>query len=1508
MPRYLIGIGASAGGLEAISSLLAALPPKLPCSYVVIQHLSPKHRSILVELLAKQTALPVKVVTDGVVPQSDTIYVTPPNHDVTYVDGALHLCEPEPDHLAKPSINRFFLTLATALRENAIGVVLSGTGSDGTSGLIAIRAAGGIAFVQDPKSAKYDGMPYTAIQSGAVDRVLQPAQIATEIAELVQVTESEPLVPPTPADDLNRLLELVLVNTGIDFSGYKESTIWRRVQRRMVQQGYGGLSDYVEHCLQQRQELGQLAREFLISVTAFFRDPDAYNELTTTLREMLRTKRGGDEVRVWVPGCATGEEAYSIAMLLLELLAEQSRVLQLQLFATDIDDEALVHARQGRYSAASLSGMSPLRLQRFFIADQKGSYLVNRQLRDVVVFARQNVVSDPPFLRLDLVSCRNLMIYLSSKLQQRVLTTLHYGLRPGGLLFLGHSESIGQPQEPLFEPIHRTARLFQRLRGGRGAAAGNIALEAQNLGAAAHRIRSRTPAQLLADAVMRELIPACVLIDDQFTVLHSAGSVADLLTFPSSGLHIDLLQVVRPELRNELRTLLFRAARDGKRVEGRPQQLLSEQGGVIRCSVYPVADYSEGRPLYLVTLVLEPSLPAAIDGEVGAHTNDPKWRHLESELAAAREQLQTVVEELETSNEELQALNEEAQAANEELQAGNEELEASNEELQATNQELMTLNQEMIAKSTELATLNMELENLHNSLDFPLILVSVDLRVQRVNRAAIQQFDLPPTTRGHQLARLSLPAALTELSDEVQQVLREEQRRLHQWDDGERHLLIRLTPTFGITGDCNGVLIALIDHSELVRAQRQLRESQEQLLAMMNHAESMVALKDVSGRYRFINRRFAEYFEVDPGRVLGSTDQQLFGEDPLVAQLRSGDLEVLMDNRSHRRREPLHWRYRKQLFETVRFPLFDENGSLYAVCTQAIDVTEQAEKERELRLAAQVFEHAGEGIAITDRHARIITVNRAFSDITGYSPDEVVGQSHKLLDSGRQSRQFYKAMWQQLQRTGIWRGEIWNRRKGGEEYPELLTISAVPDESGEVSHYIGIFNDISAFRASQDRIAYLASHDDLTGLPNRNRFTDQLRHAIARAVDHQGQIGVMFIDLDNFKVINDTLGHEAGDRLLREVAQRLQRSVREQDLVARLGGDEFTILLEDIDVGELKQIAARINDQMAASFIINGCDLFVSASIGISLYPDDGGDSKTLLKHADTAMYRVKDQGRNGYRFFTEEMRLRAHQRLTIESGLRLALTRDELSLHYQPQIDLNDDKIVGAEVLLRWHSPVLGAISPTTFIPIAEHAGLMPQIDSWVLERTLQQMQTWQQEGVALPRISINLSPQQFLRLPIAEQVAERLQHYQIAGDRFGIELTEGSLMDHNETTLARLNALKQLGIHLSIDDFGTGYSSLLYLKRYPLDTLKIDKGFIDGLGSDESDEAITSAIIAMAQSLGLNVVAEGVENEAQRDFLLGKGCYQIQGFICFRPLSAAAFRQLLDHPAEGATQPQHA
>lgn len=686
-----------------------------------------------------------------------------------------------------------------------------------------------------------------------------------------------------------------------------------------------------------------------------------------------------------------------------------------------------------------------------------------------------------------------------------------------------------------------------------------------------------------------------------------------------------------------------------------------------------------------------------------------------------------------------------------------------------------------------------------------------------------------------------------------------------------------------------------ISQIALKQRSNELQRTQQRLSDIIEHSPSAIAIQDTRSHFILANRQFKQLFDLGDTDISGKAINEILPESISEMEL-AQQRQVLDEGITTSHEETLPLRDGPRTFISSRFPLFGSNNRIYGMGCIFTDISERKSMEERLRLAQKVIENTSEAVVITDPGGIIVEINNAYTQITGYEREEVIGLNPRFSQSGHHDKQFYQAMWSQLADEGYWSGEIWDRRKDGEAFPKWLTINAIYNDDDSVSHYVGIFTDISEKKDTEKKLKNLAFYDPLTGLPNRVFFLERLNEALITSQRHRNRTALLFIDLDRFKDVNDTLGHNAGDELIIQASRRIRRCLRQSDTVARLGGDEFTVILTEIsNEASIAYIAQQIIEQLCEPFMIYGTEVYIGASVGISVYPDDSDSSETLLKNADTAMYHAKDNGRGNFQFYRDEMNARMLRRVTLERNLRHALENDEFVLHYQPRYSLPEAKIIGMEALVRWNHPKEGLVPPSEFIPLAEETNLIIPLGEWVLHTACAQAKAWEHEGLGSYRMAVNLSSRQFQQLDLIQQVRNALQHCHMDPTLLELEITESIVMKNPEEVASLLAAIRRLGVHISIDDFGTGYSSLAYLKKFPINALKIDRSFVNDLPDDNDDVAIVESIIGMTRSLGIEVVAEGVETPEQVEFLQSRGCKEVQGYYFSKPLPPKEMSELL-------------
>jgi diguanylate cyclase (GGDEF)-like protein/PAS domain S-box-containing protein len=697
-----------------------------------------------------------------------------------------------------------------------------------------------------------------------------------------------------------------------------------------------------------------------------------------------------------------------------------------------------------------------------------------------------------------------------------------------------------------------------------------------------------------------------------------------------------------------------------------------------------------------------------------------------------------------------------------------------------------------------------------------------------------------------------------------------------------------------------------------------VRDSQGKLLGISGFSRDITERKQAEGRLRLSAKIFesghdailvtdaeASIVSVNPAftELTGYSEEDVIGQNPriLASGNHSKEFFAQMWNKLGKKGywSGEVWNRKKNgelymCWLSIRV-LRDPAGNVTHYIGVTSDITEHRRAEEQLRLAAKVLESSHDSIIITDTSGAIILVNPAFTEITGYIEDDVIGKNPRLLNSGKQSREFYAEMWNSLLQNGYWNGEVWNRRKDGGMYAGRLSINALRDESGRVTHYVGVTSDITEYKMAHERVRHLAYYDQLTGLPNASMVRDRVNQLVSSAHRDHREFSLVFLDLDNFKNVNNSLGHHVGDLLLQTIAGRLRSAVREQDTVARFGGDEFVVLLPDVGVEGAERVARKIIGQVTNSYGIKLHKINMTTSMGISVFPKDGTDVDVLMKNAELALYRAKARGRNNYAFFTEEMNVLARERMQMETDLRHALLNEDLVLYYQPQISLATRELIGMEALVRWQHPQLGMIPPDQFIPIAEESDMIIELGEWAMHEACRQLREWQRHGLQTVPVAVNVSARQMKDEEFPDIVSSILRKTGVDPSFLELELTERAVMADMELTVETMNRVGELGVKFAVDDFGTGYSSLSYLRHLPLDKLKIDKSFVQDLATEESDREISNSVIQLAHNLQLSVVAEGVETQQQMAILLGQGCDGAQGYLFGRPMPPHEFAAFL-------------
>ena len=1501
-PLY-VGLAASAGGLEALTSLLKNLPKHDSICIVIAQHLSPDHESLLANLLSRESNLPVINAKHGMPLMLGTAIVIPPGYNGTVSDDIIFLQSNRKPGVPKPSANDLFISLAEAYQDRAVGVVLSGTGSDGARGCREIKARDGFVFAQQPNEAKYEGMPKTAIETGCIDRVLNVAKIAEELIRLANYEAISKLPKNTDnqLDSFDTILQALARHTGVSFFNYKDNTLRRRIHRRLVATDTASWIEYEQYVQEYPQELDYLYQDLLISVTAFFRDADAFDELERLLRKILRGKSKGDEIRIWVAGCATGEEAYSIAILLCEILGNDLVDYRAQIFATDIDTKALTIARKGKYELAAMKGLSQQRLDRHF-SHMNDGYEVNKSIRDMVLFAKHNLVEDPAFLRLDLVTCRNVLIYMKAQLQKQIQATFHYALNQDGFLFLGQSESLTNNE--LFDIDSNAGRTFSRRNVNSLEFYRRNKVKKQSLSKSSGPVKPpvikdvETMDERVFKAVTQHIISNAFVVDNSMEIRFIYGDISPITQIGRGRASLNIQSMIRSEFQLEIKGLVYKA-RNEKQAYRSHNIRLGDIAYMFEVIPLQIKDINDA--LYLVRFE-----QTTLDDDFEEETDSANYERivqLQQELSSTKEHLQTVIEELETSNEELQSVNEEMQSVNEELQSTNEELETANEELQSTNEELTTVNEELQVKSNEIITLNADLQNMQNSLSHPLIVIDDNLLLTHFNPAAEQLFNLNTDNVGLRITQLRSDHNLPDLVKLIEKA-RETGETVNFQISGERQYLLSVNSYMDNQGNINGAVLLFWDNTELIHTYDRLKQSlidnNLQARAMEAAQQSIVIVDALAENMPILytNRAFTEMTGYESEEVIGQSCLILQGE--ATPEIAVQSIKKAIKEGRHYETTILNYRKDGTTFwnQLNIAPVYHNNKVTHFIGLQS-DITQTIKNNRQMSLAQSVFDNTQDNILVINDRQNILYANQAMLTTLNIENDEILATNvNDFLRCDEESELSLKQLWKTLAEQGSWRGElsfyIHDKLK-----PQMVSISRVEDQHDGDACYVLLASDIAELKRREQQLHQLALFDELTGLPNRMHLNQILKDTVARSHRKESKFAVLFLDLDNFKRINDSLGHAVGDDVLQYFTHIVSRLVRESDTFARISGDEFVILLEDIESEVDAQLfAQRIIESMKQPFHTHNQNLFISSSIGIAIYPEDGDLPDILLRNADIAMYRAKENGKGYFGFVDPDRSDELRKQLQIEAELQRGLVEGEdigLHLVYQPIFHCSEPDVnASLEALIRWHHPELGHIMPHELIPIVQMSKLTTELDEWVIEQVVQQRKKWLKEHPEKAEklsISINMHPTHLNRLhdPDKSELLQKLLTLSPL-DWLTIEVTEVALLSHFENAKLALKNLTDLGVSIAIDDFGSGYSNFGYITELSeVKVVKLDRSVIYQFEKDPQKRRKVKALLTMLHEMGYETVIEGIENQHAMQTVSDIGCQGVQGFYLSKPLSVS-------------------
>lgn len=1367
MLSTVVAVGASAGGLKALTGMLASMGPLENAAMIVAQHSSPRHESLLPQLLAKNTRNPVEAVVDGGRMLPGHVYIVPPGYHCELQRGAF-LLRDDVQMGPRPSIDRLFDSLANLEGWHVIGVVMSGTGSDGTRGLLSIKSQGGITIAQLPQSAEYESMPASAINQNAADIILPPEEIGRAVMALINKSLPAGEESPRETPTLRRILQAIEDKTRIDLSHYKTSTLQRRILRRANLSRAASMEDYCQTLENDPDELDALVNDIFISITGFKRDQKVWEGPEELIADYVQHQ--SRHLRIWSAGCSTGEEPYSIALLLESVRQRYQLEFDYQILATDISERVITQARNGTYDHDTLGNLGEAEVQQYFVQTRQGLQ-VSKSLRDRIIFSVHNVLVDPPFSKIDLVFCRNLLIYFNTILQERTLRSFGYSLKPGGLLVLGLSEAI-TAQRKLFEEVSSELKLFRR----------------NNIAVGYHVDHYLAPLPLVAEPRKIEIRKTdylgeihlalgaahpfeSLLVSEHDEIVYKHGRCEPLTIVPEGRFSANVFASVHPRFRAALRAMCFKVRRTKAQVHF--QESLEDAQTLMNITVTPSTEHEGWLVISQETRVLPKAefQRLASSEPSDASFNQKLIDELESELNTTRESLQTVtvVEELETTNEELQSTNEELQSSNEELQATNEELQTTNEELQSSNEELHTVNEELRTKNEELQQISSDLQALEEALEVPYLLIGANGRVIKYSRFIVPLVEEDSLHVNDLFLGIQWRTTESGMQTLIQDAVR------HSMESGKAgehliHFRDESTHTLSVRPYQNrsqksqvGCLLILGDVSREFRQVREQTIARDKAYALLNALTFGVILTDRNGILTFSNRSARTLLDL-PGHPEGQAFDKVIRlfSHPRQTHPEIGIFQSLTRD-----------------FEDGEFTPFDR----------------------------RLLRQAGSELVYLDLSAKPSLL-------------------HDSLEQG------------------------W-----------MITV-----------------NNVSSIISLNEKLQWAAYHDSLTGLANRRFLGEFLEQGLQQRA-MLGSFVYAIIDLDKFKPINDTCGHQAGDEVLVGITQTIQSVIRKADVLARLGGDEFALLLPHTSPDNAAFIFGKLV-KAVEDFEMTFGNRAVSTSVSIGWVSIDENTfilPTELYQQADQGVYEAKSLGGNRH----VPVHGQSHQgsrRMQLLEDVRKAIQAKQIELVYQPMRPLRSG-LCGYryEALVRLKDRQ-GLMLPERFLDVADQYRLMPELDRVVIEHVFDMAKRHAGSAGCGLSVSINLSAQTLHDRSITEFI-EHFDQQTLSGQCVTFEITETAAVQDLEDIRHFIEFAHRKGFKVALDDFGTSYHSFHLLKQLELDLVKIDGGFIRNVLDDPTDQAFLDTLVKISQIRGFRTVAEWVDRPELMQYLADRGVDYVQG-----------------------------
>ena len=1498
----VIGIGASAGGLEPLEVFFQGLAPDTGAAFVVIQHLSPDFRSLMNELLARHTTMPITVVNEDTPVEANHVYLIAPRTALRLESGVLKVEPREEKNLPEGPIDIFFESLAAEQGETSVAVVLSGTGTDGTRGVVAVKDRDGVVLVQEPSTASFDGMPQSALQTVAVDATLGPGELSERLTQYLRTGDREGFRAATTAwnrslGPVDEILDVLRGAFGVDFRLYKPNMLLRRIERRMTACRTDDYGEYVRILRDSEREQQLLYEDLLIRVTEFFRDREALDALAREVVPRLvaeHVEKGivDEEIRVWVPGCATGEEAITIAILLEEHRRANENTFEFKVFATDIDPETVRRASMTHFPTAAVAGLDPQLLARYFDSTGSGVQL-RSSLRERIVFAQQDLVRDPPFTRIDLVSCRNVLIYFRADLQARVLASLDFALKSDGWLFLGPSETVGEfanryravdtrwkiyrkhadaPRRPGPHVLSRMPSASQPSPPPASPRRDAPAASAERMDYAA-----------VATALAEDLLRVCVLLDAELNVRYVLGDPSGILQIPLGITDYDITRMLDGDLRLAVGTALHHTRKT--REDSVCRNVPARGDTLVDVRIKSLEARSNGPGRYLV-LFRDASARVDPDADEELFEIDEqageRIEQLEHELGSAKAHLQATIEELETTNEELQA-------ANEELLAGNEELQSTNEELHSVNEELYTVNAEHQTKIRELTVLNADIENLFQNLDIGVVFLDAELRVRKFTTRATEIVKMIPTDVGRPLEHLNQGITGIDLVATTRRVLEEGRSYEHRVQSpAGAWLLLKILPYRDAYGETQGAVLTLVDISEIIRAETDSQRQQAEFRQFAAHIDEVFWLTDATGEELvYVNDKYERFW--------GKPADLERGRDPLFDAIHPDDRE-----RIERALEENAWgttdlQYRvvredgsERWLENRAFRVTDDEGEVIRVAGIVADVTQRRRAEQRVRQLAAIVQSSRDGMFSFGVDGVIRTWNPGSGYIFGPDEDEAIGRHVADVCRGVAAETVERIIDEIVDGADITTVQFETSDGGAEIRTVELTVSPIDHDGSDVTVLAGIARDVSDRLARETELRELtqnlerqANHDPLTGLLNRRGLEKFLFVELERTRREGQRIGAILIDCDNFKRVNDTMGHAVGDVVLQSIANRVRAALRPSDSLGRIGGDEFMVLLPNTRLAEAVQLAERLRVVVAdAPLQTKGQMVGITASLGVTLVPEDSLSIEEIVSHTQHALSRSKKAGKNRVSLREgpgTETRTTDDETGDVSRTLEALTDPSSYRTVIQPIFDLVNDRVLAYELLTR--GPTGPFEAPDDFFRISIENNILTSVDLLCAKRSVE----WVAQHANGVDYHVNLFPSTLLETPIDRM--EQLFGVLDDPSRFCVEISEQQFVGDPNYLMQKTKRLREFGVRVALDDVGFGRSSLESLILLEPDIIKIDRSFVSGAHGDSGRQRSLQRLVMLSKNLDTTLVAEGIEEHKDIEVLVDMGVRMGQGYLWGQP-----------------------